>query len=353
MGRLTVLSVAYPFAPVSPDAVGGAEQVLAALDAALTRAGHRSLVVAAEGSRVSGERLAVPAVTGAITEAKRASVHRAVRHAVSTLLAREPVDVVHLHGIDFDAYLPPPGPPVLATLHLPPAWYAAAALHPLRADTFVHAVSDAQHRVLRKVAAPAALLPPIANGVPVAALAGARHARRGFAVMLGRVCPEKGQHIALDAARAAGVALLIAGTVFRYDAHEAYFRDQIVPRLDGRRRFIGPIGFARKRRLLTASRCVLIPSTAPETSSLVAMEAAACGTPVIAFPSGALRETVRDGQTGFLVDDTEAMATAIRRAKDIDPETCRDVARRHFGVDRMTGAYLHRYAQLAHRLVLS
>src|SRR6058998_755143 len=44
--RLTILSVAYPLARVGPDAVGGAEQVLTQLDAALTQAGHRSLVIA-------------------------------------------------------------------------------------------------------------------------------------------------------------------------------------------------------------------------------------------------------------------------------------------------------------------
>ena len=51
---LTVLSVAYPLAPVGPDAVGGAEQILTCLDRALVRAGHRSIVVACEGSKTCG-----------------------------------------------------------------------------------------------------------------------------------------------------------------------------------------------------------------------------------------------------------------------------------------------------------
>jgi hypothetical protein len=57
---LTVLSVAYPFAPVGPDAVGGAEQILSALDRALVRAGHCSVVVACEGSEVAGSVVPVP-----------------------------------------------------------------------------------------------------------------------------------------------------------------------------------------------------------------------------------------------------------------------------------------------------
>ncbi len=233
--RLTVLSVAYPFAPVSADAVGGAEQILAAVDRALVGAGHRSIVLAAEGSAVSGELIAI-AAPREIDGPARQRAHAAVRAAMGSVLAG--VDVVHLHGVDFAEYLPPPGPPVLATLHLPPEWYPPGALRPDRPGTFPHAVSRNQDRVLRTLTNRA--LAPIPNGVPVAALA-ARHARRGFALSLGRLCPEKGQHLALDAARMAGIKLLIAGAVFGYPEHEAYVRREIRPRLDGVGRLLGAV----------------------------------------------------------------------------------------------------------------
>ena len=342
---LTILSVAYPLAPVSPDAVGGAEQVLAQLDRALVTAGHRSVVVAQQGSRVAGTLVPVAAPFGMLDEAAKAAAQVRTREAIADALARFPVDVVHLHGIDFEAYLPPPGPPVLATLHLPPSWYAGTALRPDRPETWLHCVSEAQHR---DCAPDLALLPPIPNGVDVDAFAG-RHAKRNFALMLGRICPEKGVHLALDAAKIAGIPLLIAGEVYGYEAHRRYFDEEVRPRLDRQRRFLGPVGFARKRRLLNAARCVLVPSLAPETSSLVAREAAASGTPVIAFPHGALAETVEHGRTGFLVEDAEAMAAAIRDAGALDPETCRQVARARFRADTMIAAYFDVYARLASR----
>jgi glycosyltransferase involved in cell wall biosynthesis len=92
---------------------------------------------------------------------------------------------------------------------------------------------------------------------------------------------------------------------------------------------------------------VLIPSLAPETSSLVAREALACGTPVVAFPNGALSETVEHGRTGFLVETVEAMAEAIKAAGSIDPAFCREVARERFSLARMTSRYLDLYARLA------
>ncbi|NNM71844.1 glycosyltransferase [Enterovirga aerilata] len=342
---LTILSVAYPLAPVSPDAAGGAEQVLSMLDRAIVEAGHRSVVVAQEGSKIAGTLVPVPAVSGDLDEGAKARAHAATRAAIGSALARFPVDLVHLHGIDFHAYLPPPGPPVLATLHLPPSWYPAEALRPSRPDTWLHCVSDIQHAACSEGPR---LLPAIPNGVDVEALQ-ARHAKRGYAMVLGRICPEKGVHVALEAAKLAGVPLLVAGEVFPYDSHRRYFDEEVRPRLDRQRRFVGPIGFARKRRLLTAARCLLVPSLAPETSSLVAREAASCGTPVIAFPNGALSDAVEHERTGFLVHDVEAMAAAIHRAGEIDPETCRETARRRFSRHIMTAAYLDLYAKLAAR----
>src|SRR5262249_25501474 len=142
---------------------------------------------------------------------------------------------------------------------------------------------------------------------PVACLA-TRVSRRNFVLSLGRICPEKGYHLALEAAIAARLPMILAGEIFRYEAHERYYAQEIAPRLNGVRKFIGPVGLARKRRLLSAARCLLVPSLVPETSSLVAMEALACGTPVIAFPSGALAEIVEHGRTGFLVKNETEMA---------------------------------------------
>jgi glycosyltransferase involved in cell wall biosynthesis len=338
---LTVLNVAYPFAPVGPDAVGGAEQILSTIEQAVVQAGHCSLVVASEGSLTAGTLLPVPA-PGEIDETVRKQVYAAVLDRISRALVD--ADIVHLHGIDFDSYLPPPDKPVLVTLHLPPSWYPEAALRTARPRTWFNCVSQDQQR-----RCPAGMrnVPLIPNGVPVRTLSSAHHARRRFALVLGRICPEKGQHLALQAAHAAGIPLLIGGEVFPYPEHRAYFEESIRPLLDSQRRYLGPVAFARKRRLLAAARCVLIPSLVPETSSLVAMEAAACGTPVIAFACGALPETVEHGRTGFLVDEVAAMANAIQRSADIDPALCREIAMRRFDAERMTDAYLALYAELA------
>lgn len=339
---MKVLQVAYALAPVGADAVGGAEQVLAAIDRAVVGARFTSVVVALEGSRCAGTLIAVPRPGGAFDERAQRLARERAREAVAAAIAAERIDVVHLHGVDFDAVLPPPGPPALVTLHLPRSWYSDAALRPRRPLTFFNCVSHAQQRTFAGLPG---LLPVIPNGVPVDAFR-FRRRKAPFALALGRVSPEKGLHVAIDAAREAGVPIVVAGRVFPYPDHQRYFEREIAPRLGPWARFVGPAGLARKRRLLAAARCVVVPSLAPESSSLVAMEALASGTPVVAFASGALPEAVEEGRTGFLVGTVAEMARAIRDVGRISPEACKRAAEARFTAVAMTSRYVDVYREL-------
>jgi CelD/BcsL family acetyltransferase involved in cellulose biosynthesis/glycosyltransferase involved in cell wall biosynthesis len=344
---LTILSVAYPLAPVGPDAVGGAEQVLSLLDEALVQAGHRSIVVACEGSVTCDVLISTPRVRGAFDASARALAQARHQAAIRQALATHPIDMVHAHGLDFNRYLPPPGVPLLATLHLPPDWYAADVFHSSRPETYLQCVSRSQRSTCPPSTTP--LLDPLSNGVPLDRLTpGSRKA--GFALVLGRVCPEKGVHLAVQAARLARVPLLLAGQVYPYPAHERYFREILAPSLDDDQvRFVGAIGMARKRRLLALARCLLVPSLAPETSSLVAMESLACGTPVVAFRAGALADIVEHGRTGFLVNTSAEMASALADVGSIDPAACRQAAEERYAAKRMAAQYLVLYSRLAAR----
>jgi glycosyltransferase involved in cell wall biosynthesis len=338
--RLTILSVAYPLAPVSFDTAGGAEQVLASVEKAAVEAGHRSLVIACEGSKVAGELIAIPRASGTLDEHARRAAHAAVREAIAHAIEERDVDLLHFHGIDFHEYMPAWGPPAVITLHLPPDWYPPAIWQHRRPHTHMHCVSQSQQRRCPEGASLADVIP---NGIDLGAFRPRSH-KAGFALMLGRICPEKGFHLGLDAASCAGVPLWIGGEVYAYAEHEQYFAEQVAPRITGtNHRFLGPVDLVRKRRLLRAAKCVLIPSLAPETSSLVAMEAMASGTPVIAFRSGALPEVVEDGRTGFLVNDACQMGAAMKRAGEIDSKVCRRVAEERFSAARSTARYLDSY----------
>lgn len=340
---LTILSVAYPFAPVGPGTAGGAEQVLHHLDAALIAAGHRSIVIAREDSRIAGELVGMPELSGVLDEQAMQRARARHRAAILDVLRRRPIDLVHMHGVDFHTYLPPDGIPVLVTLHLPLDHYPDGILQMQRRDLWFNCVSERQAADAPQTGR---FLGPIANGVDIESFATDRR-RRGFALVLTRICPEKGVHLAIEAAGLAGMPLLIAGEVFPYEAHRRYFTEKIAPRLGRRCRYLGPVGARAKRVLLASARCLLIPSQVAETSSLVAMEAAAAGTPVVALDRGALPETVQHGATGLIVQSIEQMAEAMARSHEIDSQVCRRHARRHFSAGTMAGRYLALYRQLA------
>lgn len=337
-----VLSVSYPLAQVGPDAAGGAEQVLSQIDRALVAGGHRSIVIAPEGSVVAGELVSSPLPKGELTKAARAETILSYRRTISAVIAREAVDLVHLHGVDWYEYFPPAPARVLVTLHLPPAWYPAHVFENPPPNVWLHCVSLTQAGACPPCPR---LLPPIENGVDTLALRD-RGQTRTYALALGRICPEKGYHLALEAAVRARSRFILAGQVFGYPEHEEYFRNEIQPRLDEERVFVGAAGLERKGELLSGARCLLVPSLVPETSSLVTMEALACGTPVVAFPAGALAELIEDGRTGFLVRDVEEMSRAISACAALDPKVCRDTAVRRHSAEAMIEGYLAVYRRL-------
>lgn len=346
---LTVLSVAFPFAPVSAEAVGGAEQILSHLDAALVAAGHTSIVVACEGSQPAGTLVSFPLPAHeTVNEADQASCPLQVQLAIDRALSLYPINLIHLHGLDLDNYVLPPEIPVLITLHLPIDWYGPEVWHKYTGRARFCCVSESQRRSLPAHVRAAMV---IENGVPLPPF-DAEQEKADFALVLGRVCPEKNAHAAFDAGTLAGTRVLLGGEVFPYAEHQLYFRDSIAPRITPqtsgpRHEFLGRLALNRKNQLLRQARCLLHPTLAPETSSLVAMEALAAGTPVVAFRSGALPHIVDDGVTGFLVDSVEEMAEALRHVHRLSPVRCRRVAEQYFSLDRMVREYLNLYTIMA------
>lgn len=163
-----------------------------------------------------------------------------------------------------------------------------------------------------------------------------------YVAWLGRIAPVKGLKEALQAAKLAGVSLKASGPVDFAD----YFSREVKPLLDEKRTVIPPFHFSRKGEFLGSAKAVLMPVMWEEPFGLVAIEAMACGTPVIAYARGGLKETVVDGVTGFLVNSPEEMAEKIKMIDRIDRKKCREHVERYFSSQVMAENYVTYYKKI-------
>jgi glycosyltransferase involved in cell wall biosynthesis len=166
-----------------------------------------------------------------------------------------------------------------------------------------------------------------------------------YLAFLGRISPEKRVDRAIEIAKQVQMPVKIAAKVDRVD--KDYFESVVEPLLrDSLVEFVGEIGEGEKDEFLGHAYALLFPIDWPEPFGLAMIEAMACGTPVIAYRSGAVPEVMEEGHTGFIVEGLEDAVQAVRRVPELGRRRCREVFERRFTATRMAHDYLQVYDQL-------
>lgn len=337
---------------------GGSQAFISDLGRGLVGRGHQVHLYAASGSEVHGVEVID---TGVDHRALAATLYRASADGVApalgaaerafarvyTAVREARYDVVHNHAFDSPAVrlATTLRAPVLHTLHLPPHADVAAALHHVvrRAPSpTVAAVSACQATAWRQIVPVDAILPPY---VPTRLI---RWSPSGGdrAVFAGRLSPEKGAAEAIQIAQASGVGIDVYGD--SYDAE--YTQEQIDPRRAEPGVAIHE-GVPRTElwEVMARAAVVLCPAKWEEPFGMVAAEAQACGTPVVAFRRGALDEVILDGVTGFLVapDDIDAAAEAVAGTAELSRSECRKHAEQQLDLELSLDAHERLYRRVA------
>jgi glycosyltransferase involved in cell wall biosynthesis len=328
-----LLMVAYPLLPVSEASAGGAEQILWTLERELVKRGWETEVAACAGSQVRGKLLA----TGEPQKVLDGFEEREREHAERIIEAcnRNKYSIVLDHSGHFFRHAERVDALVLATLHLPRELYTPGIFEEPSENVYFHCVSEAQQAQFKDLPR---LLAVVRNGIAVERFPiGGR--KLDYLLWLGRVCPEKAPHLAVAAAKKAGMPIVLAGQVYPFEWHKRYWEREVRPLIDDLQvRFVELPSFERKTKLLREARALLVPTLIGETTSLVSLEAMASGTPVIGFDGGALREVVHKG-TGFLVRNVEEMAKACGKLGAIRSLDCRQWVEREYSATTMGDMY--------------
>lgn len=327
--------------PVPPPRYGGTELIIAELARELVALGHRVTTFATGDSTPAGDLCSLfpRAMWPPDPYTDLAHVHYAFRELRHRL---QRVDIVHAHtavALPFAHFI---DAPVVYTVHH----------HRVeRLTEFYRYFAEVAYVMISR--RQSELHPDVLNRCVVHHGLDPGRFRLGegdggYVAFLGRFAPEKGPHVAIDAARMAGVAIKLGGEAHWSDRE--YFKTEVEPRLAlPGVEWIGEADHAKKQTLLGGARALLFPIDWEEPFGLVMIESMLCGTPVIAFRRGSVPEVVEDGVTGFIVDDPAQMAAAIARAASLDRAAVRRRAEERWSAARMARQYLDVYTECARR----
>jgi glycosyltransferase involved in cell wall biosynthesis len=165
----------------------------------------------------------------------------------------------------------------------------------------------------------------------------------GYLLYFGRIHPHKGAYEAIQIAKRSKVKLILCGLI----QDRRYFDEKVAPYLnDPSIIYMGNVGPQQRSQLLGDALALLHPISFEEPFGLSVAEAMMCGTPVIAFERGSMKELIVDGKTGFLVNNIEEAIIAVSKIYTLSRSECRQHAMDRFSSRVMALNYLKLYRQI-------
>lgn len=166
-----------------------------------------------------------------------------------------------------------------------------------------------------------------------------------FFFWMNRINKVKGVEHAIEFSKQTNTNLKIAGPILEND----YYNDQIKNNLSKKIKYVGALSFAEKNEYYRKAKAFLMTINWNEPFGLTVIESMACGTPVIAFNRGAMKEIIINGYNGYLVDPEDGVNGLVKAYKKLESLSkeeyrqmrlnCRKHVEENFSIEKMVENY--------------
>ncbi len=352
--KLKIAQVAPLWFSVPPKKYGGIERIISFLTEGLVKKGHKVTLFASGDSKTKAKLFSL-AKKGIIPLGGEWEDYwwNLWNHSVAFEKWKE-FDIIHCHwGIMGSYFQRLTKVAVLHTMHNIPS------KNHLRWKVFEYYKDDLNLVFISKSEKRNAMIKPknswvIYNGIDISEFK-FNPKPKGHFIWIARVSKAKGIENAIKIAKKAKIKLLLAGQI---QAHQKlYFEKVIKPKLDSNIRYIGELSRDKLSKFYGQAKALLYPIEWEEPFGLVMAESMACGTPVIAFDRGSVREVVKDGKTGFIVKpfdkngkpNIQGFVKALKNIDKIKREDCRKWVEENFSVEKMVDKYEELYYKILNK----
>ncbi len=322
---MRIALTADPYIPVPPRQYGGIERIVYFLAEHLIARGHRVTLFAHPDSNVPGALLVpygAPPHVGTV-----ARVRELAELGGALWSRRRDFDLIHSFGrlAALLPVLPYRRLPKIQSYQRPVPWRGVLRAVRLAGPSVQFTACSASLFQAHDRKAGVGRWTAVFNGVDVTKFQSTSEVPPDAPLIyLGKIERMKGVDVAIEIARRAGRRLIIAGNTVEAGPDRQYFDEEIAPAIDGDRvRYTGPVDDVQKNELLGRAAALLFPTFYDEAFGIVMAEAMACGTPVIAFPRGAVPEVVRPGVNGFVCRTVDEGVSVVGRLSSIDRRAVR------------------------------
>ncbi len=166
-----------------------------------------------------------------------------------------------------------------------------------------------------------------------------------YLLFLARLSPQKGVDIAIKVARKLNMKLIIAGKTASSD--KDFLEKKVYPFIDNKLIvYLGEVLGEKKKKLLSQAYCLIQPNRLFEAFGNTFLESLASGVPVVAMSKGAIPELIKNGKTGYVVNNFSQMISAVKNIKNLNKQDCVDRVKNNFSLDKMVDSYEELYCEI-------